>query len=513
LTHDAWQSAPLTPVTPGEIDQLLAKEQEASKVEPAPRTTDEQFLRRVLLDLTGELPVPADVTEFLADPDPNKRAKLINKLLDSDGYARHWARYWRDVVTARFSDRRGFQMVRSFEDWLCEQFRRNRGWGDIARAVVTAEGDLRFDSDKNGALFFLAAHRGADAANERAAETSRVFLGIQIQCAQCHDHPFDRWKRVQFHELASYFTRIREQPLREGMQVVGFKLISLPRGEHEMAGKDDPKKTFLTHPRFLDGHSPGPNRSDLERRRSLADDLVSTTNYWFAAAYVNRIWGELIGQSFYQPVDDMGPQKEAVFPTVLTRLTGAFRGSKYNIKDLFRTILNTETYQRQIRLGESADQHLHFAAAYPTRLRADALWESLTSVLGSLGGGNDLVQRPRQLPRGLEALFKMEFAFDPSLKADEVEGSIPQALFLMNNPLVNQRILARGTNLLGRILTAYPEDDDAVRMVYLWTLARKPTDRELQKCRDYFAKTGKRAEAFEDLLWALLNSTEFQTKR
>src|SRR5262249_4867073 len=114
---------------------------------------------------------------------------------------------------------------------------------------------------------------------------------------------------------------------------------------------------------------------------------------------------------------------------------------------------------------------------------------------------------------GLEGLFKSEFAFDPSLKSDEVEGSIPQALLLMNNPQVNQRILARSTNLLGRILTAYPEDDAALRMVYLRTLARKPTDREVQKCRTYVQKTGNRKEAFEDILWALLNSTEFQTKR
>src|SRR5262249_1957678 len=161
-------------------------------------------------------------------------------------------------------------------------------------------------------------------------------------------------------------------------------------------------------------------------------------------------------QSFYQPVDDLGPSKEALFPDVLTRLAGSFRGSNYDTRALYRTILNTETYQRQIRLGESADQHLQFAAVYPTRLRADALWQSVVDVLGRMGQpggapGPFAGFRPGLRP-GLEGAFKEEFAFDPSMKADEVEGTIPQALMLMNNRVLNGRIKAEGTNLLARIL-------------------------------------------------------------
>ncbi len=519
LTEEAWQKAPLTPLQAGEIDELVAKEQQAAKVEPAPLTSDEQFIRRVALDLNGQLPLPADINEFVADPDPQKRAKLIDKLLASDEYARHWARYWRDVIAARIADRRGLALSRAFEDWLFGQLKSNRGWDKIARAMIAAEGTCRFDDDgEKGALFFLASHFGPDAANEQAAETSRIFLGIQIQCAQCHDHPSDQWKRVQFHELAGYFARVRERPVKgDKGRPAGVELFSLPRGEHEMPSMEDPKKTFITYPRFLDGKAPNRNLGDKERRRALADAIVNKNNYWFAGAYVNRLWGELMGQSFYQPVDDMGPHKEAVFASVLTRLTGAFRGTDYDIKGLFRAIMNSQTYQRQIRLGESSDQHLHFAAVYPTRLRADALWDALVGVLGNLGVPRD-DKKPRPgavfgVRPGLEGLFKVEFSFDPSLKADEVEGSIPQALLMMNNPVINQRIGARGTNLLGRILTAYPQNDDALQMVYLRTLARKPTDRELQKCRAYIQKTSKRAEAFEDILWALLNSTEFQTKR
>jgi hypothetical protein len=513
LTVEDWQKAPLKPLQQGEIDQLVAKELEQDKVEPAPLTTDEQFLRRVSLDLTGQLPLPADVSEFLANTDSHKRAKLIDKLLASEEYGKHWAHYWRDVVVARLPDVRFKFLGNSFEVWLEDQLQKNKSWDEIARAMITAEGELRADEPgKNGAAFFLAAHRGNDAAMERAAETSRIFLGIQIQCAQCHDHPSDQWKRVQFHELAAYFARLRERPAK-GAGVQGVELVSAPQGEHEMPNKEDPKKGFLTHAQFLNGHSPGKNLPDKERRKSLADDIVSKSNYWFAGAYVNRIWGELMGQSFYSPVDDMGPKKEAVFKTVLTRLTGSFRASNYDMKCLFRDIMNSQTYQRQIRLGESTDQHLHFAAAYPTRLRADVLWDSLVSVLGSLGPRLPESPRPRPFKPGLEGLFVSEFEFDPSLKADEVEGSITQVLLLMNNQAINQRIKAQGTNLLGRILSAYPDNDEALKMVYLRTLARKPTDREMEKCRQHVEKAGNRAEAFEDILWALLNSTEFQTKR
>jgi hypothetical protein len=455
----------------------------------------------------------------VADRDLNKRAQLIDRLLKSEQYARHWARYWRDVLAARVNDRRGLALARPFEEWLYRQFKGDAGWDKIVRSILTAEGSCRFDDEgENGALFFLLSHLGADAANEQAAEASRVFLGIQIQCAQCHDHPSDQWKRVQFHELAGYFTRVKEQPLREAGKPVGVELVSMARGEHEMPSKEDPKKAFITPPRFLDGKAPsGKNLSDLERRKALANSIVDKNNYWFAGSYVNRVWGELMGQAFYEPVDDMGPQKQAVFPEVLTRLTGAFRGTNYDLRKMFRAIMNSQTYQRQIRLGETTDQHLHFAAAYPTRLRADALWDALVNALGNFGlppaALRPRLKGPYAMAPGLEGQFKQEFDFDPSLKADEIEGSIPQALLLMNSPAINQRVIAKGSNLLGRILNSYPSDDEALRMLYLRTLARKPTDREAERCRQYVQKVGKRAEAYEDILWALLNSTEFQTKR
>jgi hypothetical protein len=527
LNNDAWASAPVAPIKSSEIDALVLKELKESGVKPAPLTTDEQFLRRITLDLTGELPVPADVTEFVADKDSHKRAKLIDKLLAGDEYARHWARYWRDVISSRATNQQARALTRSFENWMTDRIKENKGWGEITRAMLTASGKIEFTDDgSHGELYFLLSKNGMAGPEERAAETSRVFMGIQIQCAQCHDHPSDVWKRQQFHELTAYFARGRERQVREPSQdgkpgrPLGLELVAAPFGEHRMPSKTDPNPRLGTvmSPRFLDGKAPRSANTDLERRRALADAVVSKENYWFAGAYVNRMWGEMMGQSFYMPVDDMGPKKEAVFPAVLARLAASFRATDYDTKALIRTVVNSETYQRQIRPGDSTSEHLHFAAAYPTRLRADALWESLTGVLGQFGGppggarpgpgGGMFAGR-----FGLEGTFKDEFSFDPSTMPDEVEGSVPQALLLMNNPQINQKIQARGTNLLGRILTAYPDNEEALRMVYLRALARKPTDREMERCRTYVKKADSRAEAFEDILWALINSTEFQTKR
>jgi hypothetical protein len=521
ITPAEWKNASSVPLAPGEIDRLIDAELKAAGVKPAPRTTDEQFIRRVYLDVTGKLPSPPDIAEFVKDTDSKKRSKLIDRLLDSGDYASHWAAYWREVMSARQTDFRGRLLARPFETWMTEQIKKNRHWDEIARELLTFQGEARYaDVSKAGPAFFLGSHFGADAVAEQTAETSRIFLGVQINCAQCHDHPFDAWKREQFHELAAYFARVRPRPLREEQRQVGITMTAFGRfGEYRMPDKSNPRPRSgkVMNPRFLDGTSPGRGLSDEARRKSLADSVTSKNTPWFSAAFVNRIWGELMGQSFCMPVDDLGPQKEAVQGAVLARLAGGFRGTDHDIKALFRVILNSETYQRQSRQGE-VGEHLQFAAVSPTRLRASALWESVQHALGPMtargfGGGGAATGRRGFGRGGVEGIFKQEFSFDPSLKPEDVEGSIPQSLLLMNNPQVQQRISARGNTTLSRILDRYPRDEEAVMVVYLQTLARKPTEREKSKCLALVRKASSRGDAYEDILWALLNSTEFQTKR
>src|SRR5262249_7430442 len=202
LSAKDWLAAATTPLEAGELDRLVAADLEKAKIKPASRTTDEQFLRRVFLDVTGKLPPPAEIVAFVKDQAPDKRAKMIDKLLDSDDYARHWGLYWRDVIATRVTDGQARLFAPQFDSWIIQQFKENKSWAEMTRAMLTASGEMKYfgaTETPNGAAFFLLSRRGADAVTERAAETSRVFLGIQIQCAQCHDHPFEAWKRPQFH--------------------------------------------------------------------------------------------------------------------------------------------------------------------------------------------------------------------------------------------------------------------------------------------------------------------------
>ncbi len=522
IAEEDWFKGSSTPVTPEKLDRLVETQLKTASLKPGAVISDEQFVRRVWIDLTGRLPAPADVNEFLADRRSDKRARLIDKLLETEDYARHWAKYWREVIASRLDDNNRLAriFIPQFDTWMTRQIREDKSWADITKSILTASGSVKFradDEESNGAAFFLAARRGNDAKIERAAETSRIFLGIQIQCAQCHDHPFDRWERQQFHEITAYFARVRERPFRENGKLAGIRLVSTFFGEHSMPGEDDPKKSTTVYPRFLDGEAPeGKRLSDAKRRESLAESIVSRKNPWFAAAYVNRVWGELMGQSFYQPVDDMGPERDAIMPTVLVRLSASFRGSDYDTKDLFRTILNSKTYQRQLQSGRSVDEHLLFAGSKGKRLSAEAFYASLEDTLGKLTVANRFGNR--RAPYGLRInpfafLVKEEFKYDPSARPEEIEGSISQALLLMNNPVINSKIRATGTNLLARILKSYANDDKAIKMVYLRTVARNPSEREFARCRKYISEVGDRTEAFEDILWVLINSTEYQTKR
>jgi Protein of unknown function (DUF1549)/Protein of unknown function (DUF1553) len=517
LPAEKWLKYSTERLQPGEIDRLIQAELSTVGAKTAPFITDEQFLRRAFLDVTGKPPTPGDISQYLADKSPDRKAKLIDKLLDSPDYAKHWGRYWRNVVVSRQSDFRAQIFSTNFENWLVKEFQKNRSWGLMVDDMLTATDIIRLDDrEKNGQAFFISTRTGADAKTELAAETARIFLGIQIQCAQCHNHPSDIWKRQDFHEFAAYFARVRAQQVQEEKKLAGMKIVSSPFGEHLMPGKDDPKKGTPIQPRFLQGKAPGRSMTDLARRRSLAASITSQDNPWFAGAYVNRIWGELMGQAFVMPIDDMGPEKEVVMPAVLARVAGSFRGSAYNPKQLFKDILMSDVYCRQIRLGES---EMFASSAQPTRLQADTLWHSLVATLGPISGG--FGGGPKGFGGGfgrggfggLEGAFKREFSFDPSTKPSEVEGSISQALMMMNNPQINQKIQAKGESVLGKILAANASDDDALKAVYLRTLSRQPTEREVSRCKAFIATVGNRAEAYEDILWTLVNSTEFQTRR
>jgi hypothetical protein len=581
------------------VDKLILQNLTESGTQPAPRTSDEDFLRRVHFDLAGTVPSAREVTLFGLEPDPQKRDKMIDRLLSSDEYAHNWAEYWRDVIFLRATDMRGKIMQGVFEKWMSDQIRENRGWDKIVTSLITASGPV----NEHGETALIFAHAGQ--ADEIAAEASRIFLGIQIQCANCHDHPTDKWKRQQFHQLAAFFPRVTVRRMKGSTDPREFEVASYdaPAANGKGKGKGKGAGNFLEHPErlfarydrnhdgkitraevkntpfekqfdrllanadankdgaltvkeikempqpggqkrptaehymadlknpsskgtkmepifFVNGKRPKSGLPDEERRHALAKYLTADVDPWFSRAYVNRIWSEMVGEGFYMPIDDMGPQRQARMPEVLDLLADAWVANKYDMQWLFRTIARTETYQREIRPKDpSVESPPVFAASAPKRLRADQLFNAITKVLGIEGvdpkesEGVGEAGGKKRPPRSPRAQFAFLFGYDPSTSPDDLTGNVPQALFMMNSRLINSLIHAQGKTRLATILDKYPDNKDAVREVYVLTLAREPSDKEEKVCLNYVKDVGNRHEGFEDVMWSLMNSSEFLSKR
>jgi hypothetical protein len=511
-----------------QVDRLLASEMLSGvETKPAGPTSDEIFLRRVTLDIIGRLPDRDEIEKFTADTDPDKRQKVVQKLLTDERYGENWGRYWRDVIAYRRSDDRAAISLPAMTTYLTAQLNQNTPWDQIATAMITASGDVR----ENGQTGLIMMQGGRP--EETVAEISRIFLGIQIQCAQCHDHPTDRWQRQQFHELAAFFPRVAIRPNRDA-EMRSFLVVANDapgrgrpnmnnrfRGtpEHYMPDMENPaaRGTLMQPVFFATGQKLDRGTPDAERRGKLAEWITSPDNPWFARAMVNRMWSELTGEGFYEPVDDMGPDRTATAPETLDYLAGEFAASGYNVKWLMESILATEAYQRDSLSRRDADD-APMLANCPQPLRGDQLYDALTSALelpqvsGAVGpGGPGQFRRGRGGGRGP---FVQTFGYDPSVSRDEVTGSIPQALMLMNSPVVNEGISgANRRGVLGRLLAGVKEDDQLTTELYLRVLARGPSPSELQTCLNYVEETNNRREAFEDILWALVNSTEFLYRR
>lgn len=575
-----------------QIDQLIEKNLIQEEKTPSELVNDEDFLRRASFDLIGGIPNVDEITEFGLNPDESKRADKIEELLARPEFAQNWARYWRDVIYSRATDPRSLRQQPVFQKWMAEQIEKGESWDKITSSLITATGD----ASKEGSTALMYAHSGN--AVEIASETSRIFMGIQIQCAQCHDSKDESWKREQFHQLAAFFPRMivkrnsqdkprtfsvlsndpspakakikdpfkrfeqliaNPQPLfkkfdsnndqklqkkevanapfgkqfgrilkkadqdgDKALSVIELKSFKPPKprrnrsGEHFMPDLNDPssKGTKIDPVFFVSNKEIETGLSDQERRQALAKMITSPENEWFAKAYVNRIWSTLNGHGFYEVIDDMGPERYAMHQEVIDLLSQGFVANGYDMKWVYRVIMNTQTYQRQIADPMHSDLTDEFAANTPVRLRADHLFDSLICALE--------IQEPlaaKKRGKGLRgnvnsarSQFQALFGHDPSATSDETSGTIPQTLFMMNSPRINRYLLGKDS-VVGKLVETFENDDDVTTEIYLKVLGREPHEEEEAIMTEYLAEVGDRQEAFEDLYWSLLNSTEFMTKR
>jgi len=493
------------------VDQTIHRILARKTALPRP-AGDEAFIRRLSLDLTGKLPSPEEERAFVASNDAAKRQKLIDRYLAGEAYAVNWARYWRDVVTYHTPASGNYLRWPLFDRWLIEQVRKNRSWGEIVTAMVTATGI----NDECAPVNYLTAQFGNPV--EIAATTSRVFLGVQIQCAQCHDAKTEKWKRKQFHEFVAFFGRAK---VIQHKDVLGrgtpYAIEGREEGQYYMTDKKNPRRLIAMQPRFLTGEAVSLEAGDTDRRAALARFLTGPKNPWFARAYVNRMWSSLMGWGFYPGVNDLGSGTEPLYPEVLDLLAREWTASGYDMKWLFRTVALTHVYQSHFQPRPRSESSV-VVAVCPSRLRPEQIFEAMVLALGF--NENDKMipaPAPSSAPAvsrhtGLRNMIYQAFKIDPSLPQEEVHGTMPQALLMMNSVLVNTYIKSTGKTYLARALEKGLPDDAIVTALYERTLARKPKAREMEICRRFLKKVGNRREALEDIYWSLVNSTEFLMK-
>lgn len=494
------------------IDRLIAVEWKAHNVKPAPVADDAEFCRRVYLDIAGRIPRVAEALEFIEDKDPNKRAKLVDRLLDSSGYVANFTNVWRAQMVPQANNNLQLQfLVPQFENWLRKQMRDNTPYDVMVREILTQPvvggGGRGFAQPQNpGAVspvaFFQANEQKAE---NLAASTSRLFLGVKLECAQCHDHPFQAdLKRKKFWEYAAFFSGIRQQGMGGAFAPV----------------QDDPKLREIKIPstdktvqaKFLDGTDPQ-WQDGKSARQTLAAWMTAKDNPYFARATVNKLWAHFLGLGLIEPIDEPGPDNPPSHPELLELLARGFAASDFDLKFVIKAIVLSKTYQlTSTASDDSQDEVRLFARGHIKGLTPEQLFDSLALATGYREAANPnqrFVGFGQNTPR---AEFLQKFANHQDKKT-ETQTSILQALSLMNGKFVADATSLERSESLAAIID-FPNftTADRIEKLYLATLSRKPRPQELERLVKYVDRGGavnNPKAALADVFWALLNSSEF----
>ena len=345
-----------------------------------------------------------------------------------------------------------------------------------------------------------------------------MFLGLQIACAECHDHPFDKWKRDEFHGLAAFFGKLK-QTREKGGPVSGVTLIEERRYRRFDSNVPKKKRPVILPALFDRPRMTSEEYKKDDPRQLLAGWITSPTNPWFSKAYVNRIWARLMGRGFYEPVDKLSGQGTPVLPRTHAALAAHFAATGFDVKLLFRLLMNTRAYQRRL---VGAEEQSGALGTHQARLRGDEMFDSLRVALGIRderlpppANDEEAAVRRRTADTPPRAVIAGCLAYDPSLGQKDIQPSFRQALLLMNDARIARQIDAdpKSGTQLAWLLVNQPDDRLAVLRLYKQVLAREPVERELTFSLEHIASADRRGAAYEDLLWSLINSAEFSTRR
>jgi hypothetical protein len=480
------------------IDERIDAELVRAKLAAAEQSDDAEFLRRAYLDLTGAIPRVADARKFLADDRANKRARLIDELLASPAHANHLANLWRSIMLPGGVNLEQINSVVGVQNWLRQRFVENLRYDNlVSELLVATAGD-----NAGPALYYTSLELAPE---KLAASTARIFLGLQIECAEYHDHPFDKWKQHDFWGYASFFAQLQRPENNPGMQA---RLIDLDRGDVKIPNSEE-----VVPPKFPSGGAPATDELGT-RRMKLAVWMASRDNPYLARAAANRAWSILFGRGLVEPVDDLGKHNPASHPELLAELTQYFIDTGFDLRELLRTLAQTQTYQRTSRWTSAPPPPVELYAHMPvTSLSAEQLYDSLNRVLvrrstGQMPGVN---QRSALLdPQRQQFLTKMQGQGRSPL---DYQAGVLQALTLINGSDLAEATTAERGPLLLALDAPLFEDGQRLETMFLATVTRLPTTTE----RDLFLKhiasrsPSEKGKAWSDVLWALLNTAEFAT--
>jgi len=499
------------------VDKHVFAKLKMLSIAPSDVCTDQEFVRRVYLDVCGILPKPEDVRAFLDDKAGDKRAKLIDKLLDRPEFADFWTLKWSDVLR---SNRKTIQLkgIHVYQTWLHDKIAANAPFDEIVRELLTASGSTFANPPANY-------YRIARDPQNLAETTAQLFFGVRMQCAKCHNHPFERWTQDDYYSFAAFFARVRQRKdrLESGdakQQQAGAEDIYVARAGDGTTEVTQPRTNKVMPPKFMGG-AIATVKPGQDRREVLAQWLTSGENPFFAKSVVNRIWFHLSGKGIVDPVDDFRDSNPSANDELLDALAKDFAAHKFDSKHVIRTILNSRTYQLSAQTNDTnKDDNKYFSHAVTKLLPAEPLLDAIcqSTDVPEKFQGLPLGTRATQLPDGeVNHVFLKTFGQPGRELACECEregdSNLAQALQLINGPTINEKV-RNGNNRLGKLLAAKKTDKEILDELYLATLSRLPLEGEVKAALDHVNKGGDaagegRRKAWEDVQWALLNAKEF----
>lgn len=486
-----------------QTDELLAELWETNGITPTIPAEDSELLRRVYLDLAGRTPSVSEVRAFENDQSVDRFEKLVDRLLSSADHASHLATVWRTFLIPEGVDLTAFGGVEAFDKWLADRFASGDSYDDIVRSLLLAEGRL---VRSGPLLFYSAAKLDPD---QLASRTARVFLGMRLECAQCHDHPFEPWTQDEFWGFAAFFARIsRPKGTLESVSTV-MRVSDVDRGEVMLPETED-----IVAPRFLDGTEFQEGKGAPSRRQQLADWLTASKNPFFARATANRVWGQLFGKGIVEPVDNFGLEHQPKSPELLDLLAGHFVSTDFSLKELFRTIVLSRAYRLSSGAVSGDEKRLElFAQMNIKTLTAEQVYDCITvaTLLDSGAAADPMAFNVARIGNSSRAAFIQQFR-TPAGRNTEYQGGIPQALTLMNGGLIAGATGLSSSGLLKSLEAPFFTNEERIEVLYLATLSRKPRPSEWELLRGYISDDAQGTELQEglaDILWALLNSAEF----